>query len=211
MSVVGLIAAGGTGERLGGPGPKAFVVLAGRPMLEWSLDVLREVCDRVMVAVPEGHEDGIDRLVGGRSRSASVRNALRAAPEATAVVVHDAARPLVTADLVRQCLDCLPGADGAVAAAPVTDTIKEAGPDRIVRATLERASLWAIQTPQAFQPHVLRRALDTTEAELAAATDDSTLVERDGGVIRLVEAPPENLKVTSAFDFEIAERLLDAR
>src|SRR5687767_11473135 len=99
MSVVGVIPAGGSGERLGADRPKAFVVCAGRPLVEWSLEVLSELCDRVVVAAPPSHlRPGW--VEGGPSRSASVRNALRAAPEARTVVVHDAARPLVTRELV---------------------------------------------------------------------------------------------------------------
>src|SRR3954454_13189462 len=158
MAVVGIIPAAGSGERLGASSPKAFTDCAGRPLLEWSLDVLAEVCDRVVVAVPPGFENGSgDRVLGGDSRSASVRNALAAAPEAGVVVVHDAARLLVTRHLVKCCIAALPGWDGAIAAAPVTDTVKEAGAAGRVVGGLERSSLWAIQTPQAFGADALRR------------------------------------------------------
>ena len=209
MSVVGIVPAGGSGERLGADRPKAFVVLAGRPLLEWSLEALRASCERVVVAVPPGHERPPDRVTGGDSRSASVRNALAAAPEATIAVVHDAARPLVTPELVQRCIAALePGVDGAIAAARMTDTVKEAASDGRVTRTLDRRSLWAIQTPQVFRADVLRRALDTNEAALAAATDDAALVEDLGGTVRVVEAPIENLKVTQAHDLRIAEALL---
>ncbi|MEJ7717619.1 MAG: 2-C-methyl-D-erythritol 4-phosphate cytidylyltransferase [Thermoleophilaceae bacterium] len=139
--------AAGSGERLGAGGPKAFATCAGRPLLEWSLDVLEAVCDRVVVAVPAGYEHGADRVRGAASRSASVREALRAAPEATVAVVHDAARPLVSRELVQRCLDMLAagGCDAAVAAAPMTDTVKEVATDGTrdphppPRGTLERA------------------------------------------------------------------------
>lgn len=209
MTVVGIVPAGGSGERLGADRPKAFVVCAGRPLLEWSLEVLRDVCDRVVVAAPEGYDDGPDRVRGGDSRSASVRNALAAAPEASVAVVHDAARPLVTRELVERCIAALePGVDGAIAAAPMTDTVKEAGPDGRVLRTLDRSGLWAIQTPQVFRADVLRRALKRDAAALAAATDDAALVEEMGGTVRVVEAPPENIKVTSEADLRIAEALL---
>ena len=211
MTVVGIVPAGGSGERLGADGPKAFVVLAGRPLLEWSVEALGAVCDRVVVAVPPGFEDGEDRVLGGDSRSASVRNALAAAPEAEVAVVHDAARPLVSRKLVERCVAALaPGVDGAIAAARMTDTVKEAAPDGRVLRTLDRSVLWAIQTPQAFRADALRRALDTNEAALAAATDDAALVEEIGGTVRVVEAPPENLKVTRASDLRLAEALLSA-
>ena len=208
MTVVGIVPAGGSGERLGADRPKAFVACAGRPMVDWSLEVLAGVCDRVVLAVPPGFEQPPDRVLGGASRSASVRNALAAAPEAGTVVVHDAARPLVTRELVEACLGALLGVDGAVAAAPVADTIKEAYPDGTVLRTLDRTQLWAVQTPQVFRAEVLRRALGVDEATLASATDDASLVEAAGGTVRVVEAPPENLKVTSAADLARAEAAL---
>jgi 2-C-methyl-D-erythritol 4-phosphate cytidylyltransferase len=208
-AVVGIVPAGGSGERLGADRPKAFVVCAGRPLIEWSLAVLREVCDRVVVAAPEGYDDGADFVRGGDSRSASVRNALAAAPEAEVVVVHDAARPLVTRELVERCVAALePGVDGAIAAVPMTDTVKEAAADGRVVRTLDRSPLWAIQTPQVFRADVLRRALERDTAALAAATDDAALVEDVGGVVRVVEAFPENIKVTRESDLRIVEALL---
>jgi len=212
VAVVGIIPAAGRGERLGGPLPKAFVACGGRPLLEWGLEALEAVCDRVVVAVPPGYEQGDDRVRGADSRSASVRAALGAAPEATVAVVHDAARPLVDAELVRRCVRALDGgASGAVAASPMTDTVKEAAADgRIVR-TLERTSLWRIQTPQAFAAAELRHALDVPDAVLAAATDDASLVEACGGVVCVVEAPAGNLKVTGPEDLEVAEIILRRR
>ena len=212
MSVVGVLAAGGSGERLGADRPKAFVVVGGKSMVEWSLDVLRSVCDRVVVAAPQETSDlrpqTSDWVDGASSRSGSVRNALAAAPEAEVVVVHDAARPFVTAELVRRCIAALEGADGAIAAAPVTDTVKQADAEGRVLSTLDRAGLWAVQTPQVFRAEVLRRALDADERALAAATDDAGLVEAAGGSVVVVAAPRENMKVTTPLDLEIAERLL---
>jgi 2-C-methyl-D-erythritol 4-phosphate cytidylyltransferase len=211
MAVVGIVPAAGSGERLGASGPKAFAMCGGRSLLDWSLDVLRAVCDRVVVAVPAGYEDGADRVVGGAWRSESVRLALAAAPEATVAVVHDAARPLITRELVERCVDGLSGWDGAVAAAPVSDTIKEADPSGRVVRTLDRSALWAIQTPQVFRADVLRRALDVDDDVLASATDDASLVEAAGGSVRVVEAPAENIKVTRPVDLALAEALLRAR
>ncbi len=180
-------------------------------MLEWSVEVLAGVCDRVVAAVPPGHEDGRDRVPGGPSRSASVRNALEAAPEAGLVVVHDAARPLVMADLVQRCIAAAQDADGAIAAAPIADTVKQADPSGQVVRTLDRSSLWAIQTPQVFRAEVLRRALAVDDATLAGATDDASLVEAAGGTVVVVEAPAENFKVTTAADLRRAEGILADR
>ena len=202
---------------MGADGPKAFVDCAGRPLLDWSVEVLGAVCERVIAAVPAGHEDdeaeGHERVAGGPSRSESVRNALEAAPEAEIAVVHDAARPLVTAELVERCIAAIhaPGVDGAVAAAPVADTIKEADASGRVLQTLDRGALWAIQTPQVFWTARLREALAVDADVLADATDDAGLVERAGGTVAIVEAPAENLKVTTALDLRLAEMLLERR
>ena len=217
---VALLVAAGSGERLGAGRPKAFVVLAGRPMLGWSLEALRAAAiDHVVVAAPPdvaaaGDELGLGPdvtvVAGGAARSESVRAALAAAPPGD-VVVHDAARPLVTPDHFTAALAALADADCAVAAAPCTDTVKEAGPDRIVTATLDRSRLWAIQTPQAFRRAALERALAVGDEVLAEATDDAWLVERTGGTVRVVESTPANLKVTTPHDLRIAELLLADR
>jgi 2-C-methyl-D-erythritol 4-phosphate cytidylyltransferase len=214
---VALVVAAGRGERLGTDRPKAFVMLGGRPMVQWSIDALRAVDEvrRIVVALPPGvHAPaGTLGVPGGRERSHSVRAALHAAGEDDDVVlVHDAARPLLTPRIVQDCLDALAthDCDAAIAAAPVTDTIKESDGEEVVR-TLDRANLWAVQTPQVFDRQALERALERDDAELAGATDDASLVERDGGTVRLVPAPRENLKVTTPVDLRLAELLLAAR
>jgi 2-C-methyl-D-erythritol 4-phosphate cytidylyltransferase len=214
MSVVGIVPAGGSGERLGAHKPKAFVVLAGRPMLEWSLEVLARTCDRTVVAVPPGLEAEVEAntVAGGPSRSESVRNAVESAPEAEVFVVHDAARPLVTEELTRRCVSALEaGVDGVVAAARVTDTIKQADAAGRVVATPERSALWAVQTPQVFRADSLRRALGVDAAVLAAATDDASLVEAAGGTIEVVESRAENFKVTTPLDLRMAEAVISER
>lgn len=208
---VALVVAAGRGERLGSGRPKAFVMLAGRPMLDWSVDVLRRVgsIDRIVVALPPGEAapDGCLGVAGGAVRSASVRAALAVAV-GDPVVVHDAARPLIETGLVERVLAGLGDGDCAVAAAPVIDTIKQAGAGGVVERTLDRAGLWAVQTPQAFRREALERALAVEDDVLAAATDDAWLVERQGGTVRVVESPRENLKVTTAVDLALAELLL---
>ncbi|MCW3066100.1 MAG: 2-C-methyl-D-erythritol 4-phosphate cytidylyltransferase [Solirubrobacterales bacterium] len=218
---VALIVAAGRGERLGASGPKAFVALAGRPLVAWSLTALAAVAavERIVVAMPPGHalpDDagapaGTVLVAGGATRSHSVRAALAAAGPGGPVLVHDAARPLATPELFERALAALEDADAAVAAAPVTDTIKEAGPDLAVRRTLDRAALWAIQTPQAFRRAALVDALAQPDDVLAAATDDAWLVERTGGTVRVVKSSPENLKVTTRLDLRVAELLLRDR
>jgi 2-C-methyl-D-erythritol 4-phosphate cytidylyltransferase len=138
--------------------------------------------------------------------------ALAAAGEGDPVIVHDAARPLLTPALVQAALDELAahGCDAVIAAAPVTDTIKEAR-DGVVTRTLERAALWAVQTPQVFRRAALERALAAPADVLAGATDDAWLVERAGGTVRVVAAPRENLKVTTPGDLAVAELALRER
>ena len=164
---VALVVAAGRGERLGSHGPKAFVLVGGRPMVQWSLDALRAVpaIEHVVVALPPGvaAPPGTTGVVGGAQRSHSVAAALAAAGEADVVLVHDAARPLVEPDLVARCLAGLTtrttAAATPIAAAPMSDTVKEAGEDHRVVRTLDRARLWAVQTPQVFRRAALERAL----------------------------------------------------
>jgi 2-C-methyl-D-erythritol 4-phosphate cytidylyltransferase len=211
---VAILVAAGSGERLGAGRPKAFVMLAGRPMLEWSLAALRAAgLEDVVVALPPGEAapGGCTGVPGGATRSASVRAGLAAAAPGEDLVVHDAARPLVEPELFTRTLAALGEADCAIAAAPVADTIKQADERLRVTATLDRTALWAIQTPQAFRRTALERALDVGDDVLAAATDDAWLVERAGGTVRVVESSPANFKVTTPHDLQVAELLLSQR
>ncbi|MGH2879094.1 MAG: 2-C-methyl-D-erythritol 4-phosphate cytidylyltransferase [Solirubrobacteraceae bacterium] len=217
---VALVLAAGLGERLGLGEPKALAELAGRPLWRWSFDVLSamEEIDRVVVALPAGIEApaGVVGVPGGAVRSESVLRALSAAGEgedSEAVLVHDAARPLLTAEIARTTLDALggEGVDGAIAASAVTDTIKQADENGGVLSTLERSGLWAVQTPQVFRRGALRRALEVPAEVLAEATDDAWLIERMGGRVVLVPSPRENLKVTTPLDLQVAELLLARR
>jgi 2-C-methyl-D-erythritol 4-phosphate cytidylyltransferase len=189
-------------------------------MLEWSIDALKAVPEiaHIVVALPPGVEApaGTSGVVGGQERSHSVRAALHHTLAGDPVLVHDAARPLLTPEIVRACLAGLdPEADAAIAAARVTDTIKEeagdpAGPPTVAR-TLDRDRLWAIQTPQVFRREVLERALAQPHDVLAAATDDASIVEAMGGTVRLVESPRDNFKITTPDDLRLAESLLKER
>ena len=192
--------------------------LAGRPLIEWSLEAFRD-CDSVqavVVAAPPGLgcELGVGvRVVdGGATRAASVANAL-AAVETEVVAIHDAARPLVTAALVEalvEALEATPEAAGVIAAAPVTDTVKR-GRDGRVLVTEDRSTLWAAQTPQVFRTEALREALRVDERTRDAATDEAMLVEAAGGIVLIHPSGPENLKVTTSHDLRLAELLLGER
>jgi 2-C-methyl-D-erythritol 4-phosphate cytidylyltransferase len=201
-----VVVAGGTGSRFGAA--KQFAELAGRPLVAWSLDTARQSCQGVVLVVPAGTPAGawdVDAVVtGGATRAESVRAGLAAVPATAEIIaVHDAARPLARPELWRAVLDAIrAGADGAIPAAPVTDTVKEVDTDgRLV--TLDRSRLVAVQTPQAFRASVLRRAHLAGED----ATDDAALVEAAGGRVVLVEGPADNLKITSPSDLIVAAAL----
>jgi 2-C-methyl-D-erythritol 4-phosphate cytidylyltransferase len=218
---VALIVAAGRGERLGSGRPKALVALAGKPMFEWSVTAVRAVpeVDQIVIALPpeELHAapSGTVAVAGGAVRSQSVREALRVAGPGDPVIVHDAARPLASPELFRRTLAELTqtGADAVIAAAPVSDTIKEVGADgRTVTATLDRERLWAVQTPQVFRRAALEEALfEASDELLTAATDDAWLIETAGGRVRVAAADPQNIKVTSLTDLRFAELLLSER
>ena len=219
---VALIVAAGRGERLGSGRPKALVTVAGQPMLHWSVAALQMVpaVEQIVIALPAemlgAAPPGTLAVVGGSVRSESVAAALAATtPGADPVIVHDAARPLATAALFQSALDELEatGADAVVAAAPVTDTIKQVPPASLrVERTLERSRLWAVQTPQVFRRRALEERVAGAPAELLAqATDDAWLIEQAGGTVMILPAPPDNLKVTTPHDLHVAELLLTAR
>jgi 2-C-methyl-D-erythritol 4-phosphate cytidylyltransferase len=184
-------------------------------MLQWSIDALREVDEvgQIVVALPAGEQApaGTVGVTGGEHRSLSVLAALRAG-EGDPVIVHDAARALVTPRIFRDALDVLAehGCDAAIAAAPVTDTIKQASDGAVTR-TLDRSTLWAVQTPQVFRRAALEHALAASDELLAAATDDAWLVEQAGGSVRIVPAPRENMKITTPGDLQVAEVALRER
>jgi 2-C-methyl-D-erythritol 4-phosphate cytidylyltransferase len=169
------------------------------------------------VAAPPGQEGavaerGVVAVAGGQHRSESVANALELCGEEI-VVVHDAARPLVTPGLIDEVVQRLLAdaeAAGVIAAAAVTDTIKQASQAGQVERTLNRAGLWAVQTPQAFRAEALRGALSDPDT-LPEATDDSMLVERRGGRVLIHAVPAENLKVTAPLDLRVAELVLRDR
>lgn len=236
-SVTAVIAAAGSGERLGAGGPKAFVPLAGRPLVEWSIAAFRAAgVGSIVVACPPRHPHdlgGHDLKVvdGGATRAESVANALEAVGT-DLVAIHDAARPLLTPELVEGVVATLaadPEADGAIAAVPVADTVKQVCADGsaermasfdaygviktpiVVQATVDRDELWAAQTPQVFRTEGLRRALAAYPDEAPAATDEAMLVEAAGGKVLIHPASAENLKVTTPLDLRVAELLLTER
>ena len=216
MSVWAILAAAGRGDRLGLDRPKAFAPLNDRPLIAESLERLEasDWIERIVVAAPPEWEEPCilvaeevaagkvaATVTGGPSRSESVRAALAEVPEdATVVLVHDAARPLVTDEVIgRLVIAISDGWDGAVPALPVPDAVKRVEGEAVAE-SIDREGLVTVQTPQAFVASILRDALS---GDVSSAADCSTLVEARGGRVRVVEGDPRLLKVTTPADLEL--------
>jgi 2-C-methyl-D-erythritol 4-phosphate cytidylyltransferase len=219
--VAAVLAAAGSGQRLGADRPKAFVRLGHRPLLAESLERLEgsDWIDSIVIAAPAGWEEPAILLAeeigcgkvhacvtGGATRTESVRLGLAEVPDHAAVVlVHDAARPLVQDEVVERVLAPLAeGWDGAVPALPLPDTVKRVRGDEVVE-TLDRLELRAVQTPQAFVAPVLREAYSTGALDVS---DCASLVEARGGRVKAVPGDPRLLKITDAADLERVAALL---
>lgn len=219
-----VIAAGGAGRRAGGV-KKQYRLLAGQPLLGRALQPFLDhpAVGWVVVALPAEDaasppswlstaDQRVGVVAGGGERADSVRNALAAlTAKAETVLVHDAARPLVSREVIDRVLAVARSGIGAVAAIPVADTIKEVGDERRIVATPERQHLWQAQTPQGFPTPMIVEAHRLAEEEGVTGTDDAALVERYGGTVVVVDGDPENLKVTRPTDFEFAELILRRR
>lgn len=220
MRAVAIVAAAGSGERLGMPSPKAFVSLGGRPILARAVETAL-ACPAigiVIVAAPPGAEDLAHAIVeplgahavvtGGATRQASIRAALAAVPaDAPVVVCHDAARALATPALFAAVVEALEGWDGVVPVVPVPDTVKRVQGERVV-GTEPREGLALAQTPQAFVAAALREAHERARTAGLEATDDAALLEWAGYRVRAVPGEGTNLKITTAEDLARAEILL---
>jgi len=225
MSVAVLVLAAGRGERLGCPLPKAFVPLAGKPLVVRSLEALAQVADiGCIVPVVAGEDlerfaglplDGIRALAapvaGGAERQDSMAAGLAAVPESFSwVAVHDAARCLVSPDDVARVIEAAHESGAALLASPARDTIKRVR-EGIVVETPARSECWAAETPQVFRADLLRRALAVARADGVVGTDDAQLVERLGVPVRVVASQAPNPKITLAADLVAAEAWLEER
>lgn len=224
MHVAAIIAAGGRGVRLGADRPKQFLDLGGRSILDMSIAALASSgrIDEIVVAVPPDHLDAtaaawahgagkpLTFVAGGARRQDSVANAFaKTSAGADIILIHDAARPFVTGEVIGRAIDAARAHGAAIAAIPVRDTVKQAGataPDgsRPITATIPRESVLLAQTPQAFRRDVLARALDAGHA--IDATDEAMLVERLGLPVHVVDGDPANIKVTTPEDLVEARR-----
>ncbi len=212
-----ILAAAGSGERLGADRPKAFISLGGKPLLLWSLETFARIdgFTQAVVPVPAGLQKAARALVhplggmvvrGGVRRQESVWEALRSVlPGVDLVAVHDAARPLVAAEDIRRTLAGASGTGGAILARPVTDTLKRVTGDRIVGGG-DREALWRAETPQIFAPHILLRAYENWKGGIA--TDEAQMVTASGGDVRVVAATRWNPKITFPNDLELVRRVV---
>ena len=222
-----LIAAAGSGRRMGADGNKLLLQLAGRPVLAWTLDaalacpairwigIVGQPVDAEPIAaiVTAAHSDRpVEWILGGDTRQESVSRGLAALPPgAEGVLIHDGARCLVEPELLERCAAAVAGGAAVIAATPVTDTIKHVDRGGTITATPDRSALWAAQTPQGFPVAQLRQAHATATAEGWSVTDDAALFERLGLPVQVLQAPPSNIKLTTPFDLTIAEAVLAAR
>jgi 2-C-methyl-D-erythritol 4-phosphate cytidylyltransferase len=218
-----IVVGGGDGSRLGADRPKAFVGLGGRPLLAHSIDLLEDhpAVDRMVLVVPAEWEEPATLLAdelaagkvvaavpGGETRALSVAAGLDVvADDAEAILVHDAARPFASAELIDRLLEALATYAGAVPAVAVTDTVKRVKGGRVAE-TLDRGELRAVQTPQAFRAEALRRAYAAPAAALRDATDCASLVEAVGLEVVVVPGEGGNMKITSPEDLARAEERL---
>lgn len=218
-----IVVAGGDGARLGADRPKAFVRLGGRPLLAHSIDLFEDhpAVDRIVLVVPAEWEEPATLLAddlaagkvaaavpGGETRALSVAAGLaEVAAAAEAILVHDAARPFASPDLVDRVLAALERHDGAVPALPVTDTVKRVR-EGVVAETLDRGELRSVQTPQGFRAAALRQAYSAPADAVRDATDCASLVEAAGFAVAAVAGEPDNVKITAADDLARAEARL---
>jgi len=230
QDVTAIVPAAGIGRRFGAAGPKQYMTLGERPLLAWVLDAL-EAHPRIREIVPVVREDDLAALshilgsrayakvlrpvIGGAERQDSVYNALRSlASPAPLILVHDGVRPFLSQSLITRCVEAADTNDGAIAAVPPKDTIKQGAADpasglTVVAGTIERSTLWSVQTPQVFRAHILRAAYEDAMKAGVYATDDSALVERMGGRVAIVQGYYENIKVTTPEDIAIAGAIIN--
>jgi 2-C-methyl-D-erythritol 4-phosphate cytidylyltransferase / 2-C-methyl-D-erythritol 2,4-cyclodiphosphate synthase len=224
--VVAVVPAAGLGRRMGSRQPKQFLPLSGRPLLVRTLELLEaaEAVDQVVLVCPPGGEEqaweqyvrpyGLGKVArvvpGGKERQDSVAAGVSVAAQLGAawVLVHDAARPLSDPELFGRVLAGAQESGAAIAALPVSDTVKRCGGDGVVQATLDREHLWLVQTPQAFRLDLLQEALALAAQDGFYATDEAGLIERMGGQVKLVKGSRDNLKITTPGDLVLAEAIL---
>lgn len=226
MKCYALLLAGGSGRRMGSQTNKIFLPLRGVPAIIRSLASFTGLCAGAVVVAAEAERAemqlllrryGMERFVtavvsGGSERQYSVKNGLDALPpDAECVLIHDGARALVTEDVILRAIASVEKHGSGIAAISAVDTIKRAAPDGLVLETPDRASLYAMQTPQAFRTEIIRAAHERAERDGYLGTDDASLLEHAGMPVYLCEGDRENLKLTTPTDLRLAEVILELR
>lgn len=224
MNTYAVIPAAGLGKRFGAQ--KQFLELAGKPVLIHTLQAFEETpsVTGICIAVPQAEIDSVREMVakygikkvvkvvaGGKERQDSVRLGFEALPPCDVVVVHDGVRPLVTQAIIERTIQGAETVGGCVAALPIKETTKRVNADRSISETVDRESLWSIQTPQAFQAALFKKAVEKSVKDGFLGTDEAMLVERLGEKVQVVEGSPYNIKVTVPEDLKIAEAFLKLR
>jgi 2-C-methyl-D-erythritol 4-phosphate cytidylyltransferase len=214
-----IIVAAGASQRMNGV-DKMMAVLGGKPLLVWSVEALQQSpkVDHIVLVNSQKNLEPVQCMVidhkwtkvaevctGGQRRQDSVAAGLKMLGECEWVIIHDGARPLLTAELIERGLEAARETGAAVAAVPVTDTIKLAGNDRIVIETPPRENLWAVQTPQIFRFAIIKEAYQQAKGD---ATDDAMLVEQIGSKVKLFPGSYDNIKITTPRDLAMAEILI---
>ncbi|MGD0885283.1 MAG: 2-C-methyl-D-erythritol 4-phosphate cytidylyltransferase [Thermodesulfovibrionales bacterium] len=223
QKVTAIIPAAGLGKRLGPGTNKPFYHLLDKPLIVWTLEALERISEigEIIPVIKESDMEASIKIFehccfskvkrvaqGGKERQDSVYNGLKLLDKRTALVlIHDGVRPFVEATVIRKALGAIGTFDGVIAAVPLKDTIKEVAGD-VVKQTLPRESLWAIQTPQVFRYDSLIRAYEGAMQEGFYSTDDSALVERMGGKVKIIMGSYTNVKITTPEDIPFAEFLL---
>jgi len=222
-SITAVIAAGGEGKRMGGP--KQFIDLFGTPMVAVTCAAFERspaVSEIVLVVAPDMvgeaekmvKKQGLKKVSavvpGGSTRQESVYNGLKTA-SGDGVMIHDGARPLVQTELISRLAGELSGSDAVICAVPVSDTVKEVSGKGAVVRTLERKGIWRAQTPQCFKKELIVRAHEEARKGGFTSTDDSSLVERIGGNVKVVMGSYENIKVTTPSDADLAKGIIKKR
>jgi 2-C-methyl-D-erythritol 4-phosphate cytidylyltransferase len=216
-----VIVGGGSSRRMGRD--KMFLSLAGEPLLTWSVDTCQKskLVDRIAVvlnvtklefgnklAAERGWSKVVEMCPGGRRRQDSVRQGLNELDDCDLVIIHDGARPFLTEDLIRDGLDAVQVTGSAVAAVPIKDTVKLGSSDMMVRSTLIREQLWAVQTPQVFRFDIISEAHQLIKDDV---TDDATMVENMGYKVKLYMGSYDNIKITTPEDLSVAELIAGKR
>ena len=214
MKIAVIIAAGGTGKRMGQP--KQFLPLLGKSVVEWTIEAFKKVpsVSQIIVTVAGDNLEkarrlGVEATEGGAERQDSVSNGMKlVAPDTDLVVIHDGARPLITIDIIKKAVKEAKEYGASIVGVPVKDTIKSVGDDLFIEKTVDRDALWQAQTPQVFKYEIITRALKRAKGK---ATDDSKLVEDLGVKVKMVLGSYENIKITTPEDLVIAETILRNR